>query len=209
MSDSLQTHGLQHARIPCPSPTPRAYSNSCPLHQWCHPTILSSVTLFFFCPQSFPASGSFPRRRSLAGCSPCVHKQLGTTERLNTHTHTHTQVQLKPLEPSLTQAVPQPRRSVQFSRSGSVVSDFLPCHGPEHTRPPSPSPTPRAYSNSSPLSQWCHPTISSSVVPFSSWLQSVPASGSFQISQLFTSGGQSIGSSASASVLTMNRTDLL
>ena len=64
-------------------------------------------------------------QRSLAGCSPCVHKQLGTTERLNTHTHTHTQVQLKPLEPSLTQAVPQPRRSVQFSRSGSVVSDFL------------------------------------------------------------------------------------
>ena len=71
-------------------------------------------------------------------------------------------------------------------------------------RPPCPSPTPGVYSNPCPSSQWCHPTISSFVVPFSSCAQSLPASGSFQMSQLFTSGGQSIGVSASASVLPMN-----
>ena len=91
--------------------------------------------------------------------------------------------------------------SVQFSRS--VVSDFLWPHGLQYFRIPCPSPTPRAYSDSCPLSRWCHPTISSSVVFFSSCLQSFPASGSFQMSQFFTSGGQSIGVSASASVLPM------
>ena len=75
------------------------------------------------------------------------------------------------------------------------------------SRPPCPSPTPGVYSNSRPLSQWCHPTISSSVLPFSSCPQSLPASGSFQISQFFTSGGQSIGLSASALVLPMNIQD--
>ena len=73
------------------------------------------------------------------------------------------------------------------------MSDSLRPHEPQHARPPCPSPTPRVYPNSCPLSQWCHPTISSSVVPFSSCPQSFPASGSFQMSQLFTSGGQSIG----------------
>ena len=91
--------------------------------------------------------------------------------------------------------------SVQFSRS--VVSDSLWLHGLQHTRIPCPSPTPRVYANSCPLSQWCHPTISSSVVPFSR-LQSFPATGSFPVSQFFTSGGQSIGVSASTSVLPMN-----
>ena len=90
--------------------------------------------------------------------------------------------------------------SVQFSCS--VVSDCLWHHGLQYTRPPCPSPIHRVYSNSCPLSQWCHPTISSSVVPFSSHFQSFPASGSFQMSQFFTSGGQSIG--ASASVFPMN-----
>ena len=84
------------------------------------------------------------------------------------------------------------------------MSNSLRLHGLQHTRPPCPSPTPRVYSNSCPLSQWCHPTISSSVVPFSSRLQSFPASGSFSRSQFFTSSGQSIGVSASASVLPMN-----
>ena len=88
--------------------------------------------------------------------------------------------------------------------SYSVMSDFLPPHGLQHTRLPCPSPSPRACSNSCPLSWWCHPTISSSVVPFSSHLQSFPASGSSQMSQLFASGGQNIGVSASASVLPMN-----
>ena len=79
--------------------------------------------------------------------------------------------------------------------------------GLQHARPPCPSPTPRAYSNSFPLSRWCHPTISSSVVSFSSRLQSFPASGSFQMSQLFASGDQSIGVSASISVLPMKIQD--
>ena len=95
--------------------------------------------------------------------------------------------------------------SVQFSRS--VMSDSLWPHGLQHARPPCPSPPPAVYSNSCPLSRWCHPTISSSVVPFSSHLQYFPASGSFQMSQLFTSGGQSIGVSASTSVLQMNTQD--
>ena len=92
--------------------------------------------------------------------------------------------------------------SVQFSPS--VMSVSLRPHGLQHARLPCPSPTPGACSNSCPWSQWCHPTISSSVIPFSSSLQSFSASGSFPMSQLFTSGGQSIGVSASASVLPMN-----
>ena len=92
--------------------------------------------------------------------------------------------------------------SVQFSCS--VMSNSLKPHGLQHARPPCPSPTPRICSNTCPLSQWCHPTISSSIVPFSSPLRSFPASGSFQMSQLFASGGQSIGVSASTSVLPMN-----
>ena len=91
--------------------------------------------------------------------------------------------------------------SVQLSRS--VVSDSLRPHGLQNARPPCPSPTPGVYSNSCPLSWWCHPTISSSVVPFSSCLQSFPVSGSFPVSQFFASGGQSVGVSASASVLPM------
>ena len=92
--------------------------------------------------------------------------------------------------------------SVQFSCS--VGSDSLRPHELKHGRPPCLSPTPRACSNLCPSSWWCHPTISSFVVPFSSCLQSFPASGSFQMSQFFTSGGQSIGVSALASVLRMN-----
>ena len=92
--------------------------------------------------------------------------------------------------------------SVQFSRS--VVSDSLRPHGLQHTRLPCPSPTSGAYSNSCPLLQWSHPTISSSVIPFSSRIESFPASGSFPMSRFFASGGHSIGVSASASVLPMN-----
>ena len=96
--------------------------------------------------------------------------------------------------------------SVQFSRS--VVSDSLRPHGLQHARPPCPSPTPGSCSISCPSSRRCHPTISSSVVPFSSCLQSFPASGSFLMSWLFTSGGQSVGVSASASVLPLDVQDL-
>ena len=95
--------------------------------------------------------------------------------------------------------------SVQFSHS--VMSNSLRPHGVQHTRLPCPSPIPRACSNSYPSNQWYHPTISSFVVPFFSHLQSFPASGSFQESQFFTSGGQSIGVSASASALPMNIQD--
>ena len=96
-------------------------------------------------------------------------------------------------------------KGFQFSRS--VVSDSLRPRGLQHARPPCPSPTPGAYFNSCPLRWWCHPTISSSVIPFSSCLQTFPASGSFQMSQFFASGGQRIGVSASASVLPMNIQD--
>ena len=95
--------------------------------------------------------------------------------------------------------------SVQFSCS--VVSNSLRLHRLQHARPPCPSPTPRAYSNSRSLSRWCHPTISSSVIPVSYCLQSFLASGSFPMSQFFTSSGQSIGASASTSVLPMNIQD--
>ena len=87
------------------------------------------------------------------------------------------------------------------------MSDSLWPHGLQHARPPCPSPTPRIYSNSCPSHRWCHPTISSSVVPFFSHLQSFPALGSFPMSWFFASGGQSIGVSASASVLPMNIQD--
>ena len=95
--------------------------------------------------------------------------------------------------------------SVQFSRS--VVSDSLRPHELQHARPPCPSPIPGVYSNSCPSSRWCLPAISSFVVPFSSCPQSLPASGSFPMSQLFAWGGQSTGVSASASVLPMNTQD--
>ena len=95
--------------------------------------------------------------------------------------------------------------SVQFSHS--VMSSSLRPHESQHARPPCPSPTPGVHSNSHPSSWWCHPAISSSVVPFSSCPQSLPASGSFQMSQLFAWGVQSIGVSASASVLPMNTQD--
>ena len=101
--------------------------------------------------------------------------------------------------------VSKPFSSVQFSHS--VVSSSLWLHGLQHARLPCPSPTPGVHSNSCALSRWCHPTISSSVVPFSSNLQSFPASGSFPMSQFFASGGQRIGVSASASVLPMNIQD--
>ena len=103
-----------------------------------------------------------------------------------------------------------PFGSVQFSSvhfSHSVLSDFLWPHGLQHTRLPCPSPIPGTCSNSWPLSWWCHPTISSSIIPFSFCLQSFPASKSLLMNQLFASGGQSIGASASASVFPMNILD--
>ena len=172
------THGLQHTRPPCPSPTPGVYPNSCLLGQWCHPTISSSVVPFSSHLQSFPASGSF---------------------------------QMSQLFTSGGQSI-----AVQFSPS--VASDSLQPHESQHARPLCPSPTPRVHSNSCPSSQWCHRVgdaiesvmPSSHLIlchPLSSCLQSLPTSGSFPMSQLFAWGGQSIGVSASASVLPMNTQD--
>ena len=96
--------------------------------------------------------------------------------------------------------------SIQFNHS--VMSDSLRPHELQHARPPCPSPTHGVHSNSHPLSRWCHPAISSSVIPFSSCPQSLPASGSLLVSQLFTWGGQTIGVSASASVFPKNTQDL-
>ena len=110
----------------------------------------------------------------------------------------------------LTKMRQQVEKSVEFRLSllllfsYSVVSDSFWPHGLQHARPPCPSPTPRSYSNSCPLRQRCHPTISSSVTTLSSCLQPFPESGSFQVNQLFTSGGQTTGDSVSASVLPMN-----
>ena len=95
----------------------------------------------------------------------------------------------------------------QYQFSCSVMSNSLRPHGPQHVRPPCPSPTPGVHLNPCPLSRWCHPTISSTVVPFSSCPQPFPASGAFQVSQLFASGGQIIGVSASTPVLPMNTQD--
>ena len=100
-----------------------------------------------------------------------------------------------------------PHLWLQFSSVQLLSQVWLWLHGHQHARPPCPSPAPRTYSNSCLSSQWCHPTISSSVIPFSSCLQSFPASGSLPMSQFFMSGGQSIGVSASVSVLPMNIQD--
>ena len=110
--------------------------------------------------------------------------------------HTCGTAEIEPLKASVT--------SLKFS---SVTSNSFETHGLLHARPLCPSPTPRVYSSLCSLNQWCHPTISSSVIPFFSCLQSFPASGSFQMSQFFTSSGQSIGVSTSASVLSMSIQD--
>ena len=155
MSNSLWPQGLQHARPPCPSPSPGVCPSSCPLHWWCHSAISPSNE-----------SGD-QNTGALASASVLPMSQF----------------------------------------SHSVMSDSLQSHGLQHARLPCPSLTSGACSNLCPSSQWCHPTISSSIIPFSSCLQSFPASESFPMSQFFASGGQSIGVSASASVFPMNIQD--
>jgi len=191
---SLQV-GLQNTRLPCPSPTPGAYSNSCPSLWWCHPTISSSVIPFSSCLQSFP--GSFAMSQFFTSGSQSIGVSASASV---------LPMSIQDLFPlGLTGCSSLQSSSVQFSHSG-VFDSWWP-HRLQHTRPPCPSPTPGVYSNSCPLSQWCHPIISSSVFPFSFHLQSFPASGSFPVSQLFASGGQNIGVSTSASVLPMNIQD--
>ena len=143
MSDSLCPHGLQHVRVLCPAPSPIGCWNSCPLSCWCYLTISSYVAHVSSCPQSFPASGCFPMRRLFTSGGQSIELQQQSFQWISL---------------------------VQFSRS--VTSNSLQPCGPQYTKPPCPSPTPRVYSNSFPLSQWCHSTITSSAVPFSSCPQS-------------------------------------
>ena len=174
VSDSLWPHELQHARPPCPSPTPGVYLNH--VH-WVSDAIQPSHLLSSPSPSALNLSqhqGLFKWVSSLQQvfdeyCSICRYI---------------------------------PYVLVQLSLS--VKSDSLWPHELQHTRPPCPSPTPRVHSNSHPSSRWFHQTISSSVIHFSFCLQSFPPLGSFQMSQFFTSSGQSIGVSASTSVLPMN-----
>ena len=180
MSDSLQPRGLQHARLPCPSLSPKVCSNSRPLSQWCHSALSSS-----FIP--FPLALSLSQHQGLFQCVGSSH-QVATI-----------------LELQLQHQSFQWISSVQFSLS--VIYDSLQPHGLQHARLPCPSPTPGACSNLCPSNQWCHLTISSSVIPFSSCLESFPASGSFPMSQFFASSSQSIGASASPSVLPMSIQD--
>ena len=150
-----------------------------------------------------PLSMWFPRQEYWSGLPfPSPRDILTQGSNLHLLCLLHWQADSLPLTPARKPLL------CSFQFSGSIVSDSLRPNGLQHTRPPCPSPTPGAYSNSCPLSWWCHPIISSSVVPFYSHLQSFPASGSFQISQLFISGGHSIGVSASASVLPVNIQDL-
>ena len=147
----------------------------------------------------------FPLSIFLHSCQDCFAKQYtGTYTFFSGSTFWRTQARTTDNKYGLMKAS-LVLSSLQFSQS--VMSDSLRPHELQHTRPPCPSLTPGLYPNPCPSSRWCHPTISSSVVPFSSWSQSFPASGSFQMSQLFSSGGQSIGVSASISVLQMNTQD--
>ena len=161
-----------------------------------HPILCRSLLLL---PSIFPSIRVFS--------SKLVHqimwpKFFSTQLSLQTNSHIHTWLE-KPYSDYID--LVGKVSLAQFSRS--VVSDSLRPHGLQHARLPCPSPSPGAYSNSHTLSWWCHPTIPSSVVPFFSCLQSSPASASFLMSQFFASGGQSVGASASASVLPVNIQD--
>ena len=189
---TLGLHGLQHASTPCPSPAPGVHSNSCPLSQWCHPTISSSAVPFISSLQYFPASGSFQMSHyfTLGGQSIGV-SALTSVLPINIQDWfpwgwtAWVSLQSKGLSRVFSSS------SVQFSRS--VMSNSLWPHESQHTRPTCPSPNPGVHSDSRPSSQWCHPAISSSIVPFFSCHQSLPASESFPMSQHFAWGGQSIG----------------
>ena len=212
MSDSLQPHRLQHARLPCPSPSPGVYSNSCPSSQWCHPIISSSVVPFSSCLQYFSASASFPMSQlftpgaisigasapasvlpvniqdwfplELTGLISLLSKGLSRVFSNNTvqrHQFFGTRPFLLSSSHSCTWLLEKP--SVQFSSfqfSRSVMFNSLQPHELQHARLLCLSPSPGVCTNSCPLSQWCQPNILSSAIPFSSCLQSFPASGLFQ-----------------------------
>ena len=203
MSNTLQVHGLHHARLPCPSLSLGTCSNSSPLSQWCNPTISSSVAPFSSCLQSFQASGSFITSWLFVSSGQSIGASvsvlliniqdlfhLGLTSLIplqskglsgvlsNTTVQKHQFFSVQPLWPNshiLTWLLEKP--SVHFSHS--VVCDSLPPHGLKHSRLPCPSPTPEACSNSCPLSRWCYLTISSSATRFSFALNHSLPSGFF------------------------------
>ena len=216
MSDSLRPHESQHARPPCPSPTPGVHSDSHPSSQWCHPAISSSVVPFSSCPQSLPASESFPMSQLFArgGQSTGVSALASFLPKKSqgwppSEWTGWISLQSKGLSRVFSNTTVQKLLCYLYSLlllfSHWVMSDSLWPHGPQASLsfPVSPG----VCSNSCPLSKWCHPIISSSVVPFSSRFHSFPASGSFPKNWLFLSGGQSIGASVSTSVLSMNTQD--
>ena len=197
MSDSLWPHGLQNPRVPCPSLSSGVCSDACPLSQWYYLTISSSATLFSSCSQPFPASGIFPMQKSDSKLHHFCRHVLNATSKWLCFQGSESWFRKKTLMLSwlstmlyfqekviFSYLVSQGTCSVQFSHS--VMSDSLWPHGLQHTRPPCLSPTPRVYSNSCPLSWWCHSTIPSSVILLSSLHQSFPASGSSQMSQFFS-----------------------
>ena len=186
MSDSLWPHESQHTRPPCPSPSPGVHSDSCPLSQWWHPAISSSVVPFSSYPQSLPASVSFSMSQLFTwGGQSIGVSALASVFPMNTQDWSHLEwtgwifLQSKGL-------------SRVFSNTTVQKHQFL-----------------STQLSSCPWSQWWHPAISSSVIPCPSCPQSLPASESFPMSQLFEWGGQSIGVSALASVLPKNTQGLI
>ena len=169
-------------RLPDTSPSLGACSNSCTSSRWCHPTISSSVVPFSSCLQSFPASGSFPMNQFFASGGQSIGVSASASV-LPVNIQDWFPLGLTGLISLLSKGLSRVFSSTTIQFSHSVVSDSLRPHWLEHIRLPCLSPTPRAYSTSCPSCWWCHPTISSSVIPFSC-LQSFPASGSFQVSSL-------------------------
>ena len=193
----------------CPSPSPGVCSSSCPLNWWCHPTISSSVTLFSFYLPSFPASGPFLMSQLFTSGSQSIGDSASASVLLKSKDSQESSpaLQFKGINSSalfllhclaLT-TVPDYWKDHAVVHSLSRVQLFATPWTAEYQASLS-----ITNSNSCPLHQWCHPTISASVVPFSSCPQSFPALGCFQMSQFFASRGQSIRASASALVLLMN-----
>ena len=227
VSDSLWPLKPQHARPPCPSPTPKPMSIEwvMPSHHLilCRPLLLllsifPSIRVFSnesgLCIRS-PKYWSFSFNISPSNEHPGqISFRMdwldflavqGTLRSLLQHHSSKASILWHSAFFIVQLSHPYMFSSVLFSCS--VVSDSLRPYEPQHARPPCPSPTPGVHPNPCPLSRWCHPTISSSVIPFSTCPQSFPASGSFQMSHLFASGGPSIGVSTSTSVLPMNTQD--
>ena len=193
------------------SPTPRVYSNSCPLSRWCHPTISSSVVPFSSRPQSFPASGSFLVSQFFTSGGQSIGSFSFSISLSNEYSGLIS-FRMDWLDLLAVQGTLKSLLQWMYLLNTWIFVQLLSgvwlfaTHGLQHARLPCPSPSPRVCSNSCPHSRWCHPTISFFVIPFTC-LQSFPALGCFTMSQFFTSGGQSIGVFASASVLPMNIQD--